>query len=258
MYGTDYSSASIVKREPMKIEAIITSVGCHDFLAHTLMLNKHQFDRIVVVSAPEDKNTPRICDYWCVECHLTDEFNSRWGGFQKGKAINSGLSKLALDGWVAHMDADVALPPNSRHAFEHAELDPTMVYGIDRVECKSYASWQRFIGNPERNVDGGGWFIHTTHSPFPLATRVSFGAEGGYVPIGFFQFWNPAGSGVSRYAEGHDTAGREDSVFTAQWPRGKRGFIPEVIAYHLESEDAPMAVNWKGRRTKPFQYPAEE
>lgn len=36
----------------------------------------------------------------------------------------------------------------------------------------------------------------------------------------------------------------------------KRGFIPEVTAYHLESEDAPMAINWQGRKTKPFQYPA--
>jgi hypothetical protein len=37
-------------------------------------------------------------------------------------------------------------------------------------------------------------------------------------------------------------------VFPTRWPRAKRGFIPELQAYHLESEDAPMAVNWKGRR----------
>jgi hypothetical protein len=236
----------------MKIEAVVTCVNCSDFLAHTLMMNRSLFDKIIVVTAPEDKATPRICDYWCVECHSTDAFNSRWGQFKKGCGINQGLDRLALDGWVCHMDADIALPPNTRDALEKADLDSEMVYGIDRVECKSYEAWQRFIGNPERNVDGGGWFIHTTHSPFQLATRVSFGNDGGFIPIGFFQLWNPNGSGVTRYLEGHTEAGREDSMFTAQWPRRKRGFIPEVTAYHLESEAAEMAVNWKGRKTKPF------
>lgn len=254
MYSCDLPAAPQPQAR-VKIECVITSVNCWDFLAHTLPMNKLHFDRIVVVSAPEDDKTPRICDYWRVECHQTDAFNSRWGEFKKGSGINEGLSKLSLDGWVAHMDADVALPPNARDAFEKADLDPEMVYGIDRVECKSYADWQRFIGNPQRNVDGGGWFIHTTHSPFPIATRVQFGPDGGYIPIGFFQLWNPKASGVTRYLEGHGDAGREDSMFTAKWPRRKRGFIPEVTAYHLESEDAPMAVNWKGRKTKPFQHP---
>lgn len=100
------------------------------------------------------------------------------------------------------MDADIALPPNTRDALERADPDPVMVYGIDRVECKSDVDWQRFIGNPERNVDGGGWFIHTTHSPFQLATRVSFGPDGGFIPIGFFQLWNPTAVGFAATQKG--------------------------------------------------------
>jgi hypothetical protein len=249
----DLPGACHLPKNGMKLECVITCVNHADFLAHTIPLNKHCFDRIVVVSAPEDRDTPRICDYWQVECCQTDAFNSRWGEFKKGCGINAGLAALSLDDWVCHLDADIALPPNSRFALEHADLDPSMIYGIDRVDCKSYTDWQRFIGNPVRNVDGAGWFIHTTHSPFKLSTRVKFGPDGGYVPIGFFQLWHPKTSGMSRYLEGHNDAGREDSMFPAQWPRSKRGFIPEVTAYHLESEDAPMAANWQGRKTKPFQ-----
>lgn len=235
----------------MKIEAIITSVNYADFLAHTIMLNRGMFDRVIVVTSPEDKDTPRICDYWRIECHITDAFQSRWGSFCKGTGINEGLAKLDKDAWICHMDADIALPPNTREALERTNLDTSMIYGIDRVECKSYESWQRFIGNPEPNVAGNGFFIHTTHSPFQVGTRVAFNHEGGYIPIGFFQLWH-ADSGVLRYLEGHTDAGREDSHFAAQWPRAKRGFIPEITAYHLESESAESTVNWKGRKTKPF------
>jgi glycosyl transferase family 2 len=235
----------------MKIEAVITCVNHADFLAHTLMMNKSHFDKIIVVTSPEDKDTPRICEYWRVPYHVTDAFQSRWGQFAKGKGINEGLARLDRDAWICHMDADIALPPNTREALEQADLDPTMIYGIDRVECKSYEDWARFIGNPEPNVACNGFMIHTTHSPFKLGTRVAFSHSGGYIPIGFFQLWH-ADSGVKQYLEGHSDAGREDSHFTIQWPRRKRGFIPEVTAYHLESESAEMAVNWKGRKTKPF------
>lgn len=236
----------------MKIEAVVTCVHYADFLPHTLMLNLRQFDRLLVVTSPEDKATPKVCAYFGVECHITDAFQSRWGRFSKGAGINEGLAKLDRDGWVCHLDADIALPPNSRQCLDRADLDPTFLYGIDRVECKSYESWARFIGAPEPNVAGNGFMIHTTHSPFQLATRVAFGHEGGYIPIGFFQLWNPTGSGISRYPEGHSDAGREDSHFAIQWPRNRRGFLPEVTAYHLESEMAPMCINWQERKTKPF------
>ena len=35
-------------------------------------------------------------------------------------------------------------------------------------------------------------------------------------------------------------------VFAKQWPRALRGFIPEVVGYHLESTDASMSANWFG------------
>lgn len=236
----------------MKIEAVTTSVGYADFLAHTLPMNMRHFDKLLVITSPEDQATQRVCDYWGVPYERTDAFGSRWQGiFSKGSGINAGLAKLDKDAWICHLDADIALPPHTRTSIEKADLDPSMIYGIDRLECKSWADWQRFIGAPEPAIQGAGFFIHTTHAPFPIGTRVAFQHHGGYIPIGFFQLWH-AESGIVKYPEGHTDAGKEDAVFPTQWPRRKRALIPEVLGYHLESEMAEMAVNWKGRKAKPF------
>ena len=236
------------------VEAVITCVNHADFLAHTLPINTRHFDDLVVVTAPEDKDTQRVARFWGVKCILTDVFRTRWGEFCKGMGINEGLKALTRKDWVVHMDVDLALPPVFRSYVDKAKLDKGMIYGLDRAEFKSYKNWQQFIGNPQLHTAGNAsCFIDVHHHGQRLGTRVYFGHREGYVPLGFFQMWNPAGSGVYEYQQGHTDAAREDNEFSCQWPRAKRGFLPEVIAYHLESEDAPMAVNWKGRQTKPFQ-----
>ena len=78
----------------MKIEAVITCSNYSDFLAHTLPLNRSLFDRLVVVTSPEDRETQRVCEYWHVECLKTDRMETHWGRFKKGRGINDGLAKL--------------------------------------------------------------------------------------------------------------------------------------------------------------------
>ena len=236
---------------PFKIEAVTTCVNHSDFLAYTLPVNRQHFDRLIVCTSPEDKATQRVCDYYGVRYHATDAFASRWEQFRKGAAINEGLGLLERDCWLLHLDADIVLPPNFREVLVKADLDTTMIYGADRVEFKSFAEWQRFIGSPEPHTQGNGFFIHIEHTGQRFGTRVAFQHHGGYIPIGYFQLWH-ADSGVSKYPEGHSDAGREDSHFPTLWPRKKRALIPEVIVYHLESEPAPMATNWQKRVTKPF------
>ena len=235
----------------MKIECVTTCVGYGDILAHSLPGNRIHFDSMLVLTAPEDTKTQKVCDYYRIPYHATDAFGTRWGKFCKGTGINEGLGKLEKDQWVCHLDADIVLPPNTREALERANLATDTLYGVDRVECKSYLDWMRFLDNPEPVVAGNNFFIHTTHAPFQWATRVKFDEHGGYIPIGFFQLWH-ADSNQPMYPEGHSDAGREDSHFAALWPRDKRQLLPEIIAYHLESETAAMGVNWKGRTTKPF------
>ena len=236
---------------PYKIEAVTVCAGYADILAHTLPHNHRQFDRMVVVTEPEDKQTRKVCETYGVQCVLTDAIATRWGKFCKGFGINAGLNAIEKDAWILHMDSDIVLPPNFREVLMRAQLDETMIYGCDRAEFKSFADWQQFYQSPEPNVQGNGFFLHITNHGQQLGTRVAFQHFGGYVPIGFFQLWHAA-SGILRYPEGHTDAGKEDSVFPTHWPRRKRGFIPEIVVYHLESELAPMGVNWAGRRSRKF------
>lgn len=236
----------------LKLEGVTVCVNYADILAHTLPLNKTHFDRLIVVTAPEDEATQRVCEYWGVECILTDAFRSRWKGeFCKGSGINAGLDALDKDAWILHFDADVVLPPNFRQVLQRADLDPAMIYGCDRAEFKSFSDWEKFYRAPEPHTQGMGFILHIEHHGQRFGARVAFPHEGGFIPIGFFQLWH-AESGVLRYPAGHTDAGREDSHFAAQWPRRKRGFLPEIVVYHLESEAAPMGANWQGRKTKPF------
>lgn len=237
---------------PFRIKAVTTCVHHADFLAHTAPLNRHWFDRFVVVTAPHDKDTEAVCKTWGIECVRTDAFCAQWGEFRKGAGINKGLEKLDIQphDWLLHLDCDIILPGSFRQSLEQAELDPQMIYGCDRLEFKSYAQWQRFYGHPAPLRDN--MFVDMSHvEGARIGTRIAFEHHHGWIPIGFLQLWNAA-SGRLRYPEGHTNAGREDSLFGASWPRKQRGFLPEVVVYHLESEDAPMAVNWKKRTTRPF------
>ena len=237
--------------KPFHVEAVVVCDNYSDFLSKCLPANKHIFDRIVVVTSPEDHKTQRICEWNHVECVRTDALNSRWKEFHKGKGINVGLDKLNKHGWVVHLDADILLPPQTRQILENADLDPRDLYGIDRFIVKGYEKYARFQDTPRLQHECDS-YIHV--DAFPIGTRVMSKEAGGYIPIGFFQMWNPAVSGVLRYPEQHTDAGRGDMLFAKEWPRRRRQFIPELIGYHLESLDSSMEANWHGRTTAPFTY----
>lgn len=231
------------------IEAVTTCVNYADFLAATLPTNRYAFDRMVVVTAPEDTATQRVCEYNNVQVVLTDSFNNRWGEFCKGCGINDGLEELSLNDWVIHLDADIALPPLTKQLIETADLDKTMLYGADR-HLLSETAWNQHQAMPRLQQEDNV-YVHVDQ--YPLGTRIATSDYGGYLPIGFFQLWNPKTSGITDYPENHTSAGRADMVFASQWARAKRALLPELVVYHLESEPGAMqGINWAGRRTKPF------
>jgi Glycosyl transferase family 2 len=201
-----------------KVEAVVVCDHYSDFLRCTLPANKYLFDRIVVVTSAEDRETQRICEFHHVECIKTDGLNARWNKFCKGAGINEGLARLKKDAWVVHLDADIWLPPQTRSLLQNANLDPGMIYGVDRFCVKGYAQWDKFLEMPvlQHECDA---YVHL--NAFPLGTRVTSKEGGGYIPIGFFQMWCPAVSGVSEYPVNHTDAGRGDMVFAKKWPRGQ-------------------------------------
>ncbi len=253
--GDGVSNPLQVPDSAFKIEAVVVCDHYHDFLAQTLPYNKYLFDKLVVVTSYEDKATRRMCEFHHVECIPTDVLEARKGKFCKGAGINIGLNALQKNGWVLHLDADIYLPPQTRIILQRANLDKSLVYGIDRFIVRGTKAWDKFREVPQLQHEDETW-IHL--GAFPLGTRVMHYGAGGYVPIGFFQLWHPETSKVFVYPEGHSTAAREDTLFLSAWPRAKRGFIPEIIGYHLETEDAVKASNWSGRKTAPFTHGDKE
>lgn len=252
MYHNETLQAIPATKEPFKLEAVIVCNQYSDFLRNTLPNNKHQFDRVVVVTSPEDIDTQKFCEFYHVECVVTEAMRTADGHFCKGAGINAGLARLEKTGWVLHLDADIWLPPQTRHLLQLANLDKRMLYGIDRFNVRGFEAWQNFLRKPALQQEMGV-YVHLDNHNFPVGTRVMIYGMDGYTPIGFFQLWNPKASGVFSYPQGHTTAAREDTQFAAKWKRGARGFIPEVIGYHLESSDAANAANWNGRKTSLFE-----
>jgi len=237
----------------MYIEGVIICVGYSDFLAHTLPHNKQHFNRLVVVTDTKDEQTRALCEFHHVECIQTDVFYEDNEKFNKGKGINVGLKTLSLNDWVIHIDADIYLPPLTRHILERISLDPKNIYGIDRMMCPNYVEWQKFLLNPKTHE---GWiYVHPT--AFPIGVRIAEYMSEGWEPIGFFQMWHPKESGVFEYPPYHGAADRTDVLHAKKFPRNKRQLIPEIIGIHLDSENLnlkDMGKNWNGRQTLPFTY----
>lgn len=239
----------------MYLEGITVCVNYSDFLAQTLPHNKNQFNNFIVITDTKDLDTKKVCEYHNVRCVQTDIFYEDGNFFNKGAAINYGLSLLEQKGWVLHLDADIYMPPMTRTILEKLPLEPHKIYGADRLMCPSYEDWIKFIESP-RHIQEGWIFIHL--DSFPMGTRVAeyMNHNSGWEPIGYFQLWNPKGSGVTVYPTKHDYCDRTDVLHCKKFERKNRELLPEIVVIHLDSEsgETNMGKNWKGRKTRPFLY----
>jgi len=241
----------------MKIEAIVTCVNYADFLAETLIHNLTYFDRVVVVTSPDDRETAETCRRLSVEFYATDLFTSHGGAFSKARGIDFGLGLIRHNEWICHIDADTYLPPLTRRILDFKEslglLDPESIYGVDRANCVGWDAWRAFVA---QSHPGHDYMCRVKMPPgMPIGDRIAIWNYGGYLPIGYFQMWH--GSAGRRYPIVSRSAEHDDVIFSAQWPIGKRHLIPEIIAVHLMSEAAPLGTNWKGRKTKRFGPPSK-
>lgn len=233
----------------MRLEAVTVCVGLSDYLAHSLPANKSLFDRLVVVTSPDDRETLQVAKFFHVESLATDCMFEDNQVFNKGKAVNAGLEHVRFGGWVVQLDVDIVLPPQARDVLEHVDLCEQFLYGVDRVMCPSYEAWQKYMANPEPLYENG-WVYPP---PFPLDGRLYSQEDRGYVPIGFFQlFHREANLGDPVYPTEFDTAAGSDMAFARKFPRTHRHLLPELYALHLQTEDSTHAANWQGRKTARF------
>lgn len=92
---------------------------------------------------------------------------------------------------------------------------------------------------------------------FPIGVRIAeyMNKNAGWEPIGYFQLWNPEGSGVFDYPTEHDYCDRTDVLHCKKFSRENRELLPEIVVIHLDSEGlntTEMGKNWRGRKTRLF------
>ena len=232
----------------MKIEAVTVCVNYGDFLSAIIANNKCLFDKWIIVTDTKDEQTKKVCDFYAIDCIQTDIFYTK-GGFNKAAGINEGLKYLEKDGWIIHLDADIFLPPLTRHILNNLELNTQAIYGVDRYCVRSFPEWNKYITDPKPLHDRG-FLLHMAN--FDVGARLVHYWGEGFVPIGFFQMWHPTDSGVLEYSEEECTINHTDVLFARKFLKENRKLIPDIICFHLESESVKMGENWNGRKTKYF------
>jgi hypothetical protein len=153
------------------------------------------------------------------------------------------------------------LPPLTRYILEKTPLNAFKIYGIDRLMCKSCDEWLQYAESP-RSVHEHWAFTHL--NLFSVGSRLvqygeymDEGVPDGWVPIGFFQMWFPSATDTHTYPGEHSAADRTDVLHAKRYKREDRELIPEIVAIHLESEEAVMGANWSGRQTVRFGHTKE-
>lgn len=230
------------------MNALIVCANYDDFLAITLPCNRRHFDRILVVTTPQDHATQLLADSQDnTFCHTTDVFGriplgikplplpigyqalkaamvARTGGqvvFNKGAAIEEGLDVLGRSGWICLLDADVILPEIDLAGLE---WEPGCLYGPYRRLCETAEKFRKLAD----------W------------SRLPYGPEKDQFPnefAGYCQIFDSAAPHLKRpwYACDWPAEG-PDSEFWWHWPAEKRR-RPKFEVLHL----GPLRVNWRGR-----------
>jgi hypothetical protein len=103
----------------MKLQAVSLCLYYSDYLAATVA-NRRHFDRWVIVTVPEDRETIEFCREHELECLLSTTLREDgWDfdpKFRKASALNEALDQLDPAGWALILDADVLLPTGIRES----------------------------------------------------------------------------------------------------------------------------------------------
>ena len=93
----------------LRIECVVTSVNCGDYLAETLPFLKAVFDRVIVSTSNDDGETLELCRRLSTPCYATGVMNRPGEPFNKARGINHALKYIQYHDWVCQMDADTIL-----------------------------------------------------------------------------------------------------------------------------------------------------
>ena len=201
----------------MNIDAITVCVDYSKYLALTIQ-NKTIFDRWLIVTVEQDKDTIALCKREGLEYCFSPRLYEG-GPFCKGKAINDGLMQLRPQDWVCILDADTYLFPALRGAIEKANLNIDCLYGLygrllvkDEKELKAILSRDSIAKDELEHIG---------------------------LMVGFFQMWHS--SMRQFYPEQSIHAGLDDILMRDSYNIDRRLILPSY-AIHI----GEMWVNHKG------------
>lgn len=240
----------------MKLQGLTVCVNYADFFAQTGEANRGIFDKFVVVTDIQDTEVTALCAQFGYTCVKTDVFYDNGAKFNKYAGINEGLKLIDSDAWVCFIDSDIVLQKDTRRVLEKLNLDPTCLYGIDRVNCTGFRNWENY--KHSKGVLIENWML--TPAGLELGARLVhyYGHHGengrfeGWRPLGFFQLCHRS---AFKFYPQEEAGGADhcDLLFSRLWPRRMRFLIPELMSVHLESESGQNSgINWHGRKSKPF------
>lgn len=253
------------------IHGVVVSSGYADYLDISLTQNRPQLNQCVVVTTPDDKESQRVAGkHGCLL--IVTEDGSRYQGeqrelfgtqdlkrqFNKGAMIERGLQQLPANGWRLHFDADIVLPSSMRQRLKHALHDRQGLYGVDRMNVVGWDAWQKLVasGWPAKGFEHHHFLSYAVHGS-DVGSRLVYGVDQGYIPIGYFQLWHHGVeySDIYRtrpYSTTSSNAAHDDVQFALRFDRHHRHLIPEFIVAHLVTDDLKYGKNWGGRVSKRF------
>lgn len=203
----------------------MVAVDYADLLAITLPHNRRHFDEIYIVTTPDDVGTQDIADDYKAQCVRTDAFYQDGAVFNKGRALEIGLSCMGRDGWICIMDADILLP-RSLHGFKpevgHLYTPKRRVLSsLDWTQLRYWADDEMWNRLPIHNDQQFAGYMQIFHGDDPRVKNI--------------RPW---------YETDWKHAGGADTMFQNRWPAGTK-VRPPFEVLHL----GEVGQNWCGRVT---------
>jgi hypothetical protein len=162
------------------IDAVTVSIDYSDYL-ESILSNKDQLNRWVIVTHRSDKRTINLCKEHGLEYILSCNIYADQSPFAKGRAINEGLAYLQPQNWILQLDSDILLPKSFKENTSNLVLDKNCIYGSKREDTE---------GNIIQEVTPYGYLVNNE-------------------ALGYFQLWHS--SKYTDYIETSKTASQDDS-----------------------------------------------
>ncbi len=224
-----------------RLEGVVVCVRYGDYLSWSLPENIRLFDRLTVVTAPDDTLSQSIAERYGATVVTSERFRDGGAVFNKGRMLNDGLKALRLDDWLLVFDSDILLPKTLRMHLQNRQLRPDSLYYSIRLNA------------PETDTEN--WLTSFESDP-GLRASLSFDRPGANrMPWGYFQLFHapscpPSHTGEPLYSEQFPNAGDVDYEFQARWPAERKILLPEAVIHLPHGSEG---ANWSGRTSRRLQ-----